>query len=42
MVMKMEAYGIREMKAIIKHFIGQHPVYSSVINGTMDEDEIVT
>ena len=32
----MEAYGKREMKAIIEHFLKVYPAYHSAINGAKE------
>ena len=40
-VLKMEAYGKREMKAIMEHFLKCYPSYYSVVSQTKDFDEII-
>ena len=42
MVIKMDPYGIREMKSIMQHFVSSHPLYSSVLNSQLEVDEVVT
>lgn len=40
-VIKFEAYGAREMKGIIEHFIGLNPVYSSCFSDPKSYEDII-